>query len=161
MKFETLDSKIAEGIMKVIPADFKRKINFSEETHNKNKCPILTGRQITCQMFSFLHVNKTQEHTMNLSNLVIVELYIDNPKMFNQAWKETVLARGNDLDEGVLENLCERQVRTSTLMQNALTLSQPDIVLKDEPRSDKRLMTVVHDILEQQWQNMLICQKER
>ena len=29
-KIETLDSKIAEGIMKTLPAEFKRKINFSE-----------------------------------------------------------------------------------------------------------------------------------
>ena len=98
---------------------------------------------------------------MNLSDLLIVELYIDNPKIFNQAWEETVLALGNHPDEGVLENFCERQVRTSTLMQNALTLYQQDIVLKEEPRSDQRLMTVVHDILEQQWQNMLICQTKR
>ena len=78
-------------------------------------------------MFSFLHINKTQEHTMNLSDLLIVELYIDNPKIFNQAWEETVLALGDHPDEGVLENFCERQVRTSTLMKNALTLYQQDI----------------------------------
>ena len=32
MKFETLDSKIAEGLMKIFLADFKRKINFLEDS---------------------------------------------------------------------------------------------------------------------------------
>ena len=30
-QFETRDAKIARGIMKIIPADLKRKINFLEE----------------------------------------------------------------------------------------------------------------------------------
>ena len=41
---------------------------------------------------------------------VISRLYNDNLKMFNQAWEETLLVLGGDLDEHVLENLCEWQV---------------------------------------------------
>ena len=51
---------------------------------------------------------------MNLNDLLNVELYNDNLKMFNLAWEETLLAPGNDLDEHVLENLHEAQVREST-----------------------------------------------
>ena len=51
-------------------------------------------------------------HMMNLNDLLNVELYNDNLKMFNLASEETLLAPGNDLDE--LENLHEAQVREST-----------------------------------------------
>ena len=34
-------------------AEVKRKMNLSEETQFKNKCPMLAGRQIMYQIFSF------------------------------------------------------------------------------------------------------------
>ena len=37
-------------------------------------------------------------HMMNLNDLLNVELYNDNLKMFNLASEETLLAPGNDLD---------------------------------------------------------------
>ena len=98
---------------------------------------------------------------MNLHDLLNVESAQRHLKMFfNQASEET-LARGNDLDVQVLENLHERQVRKSTPMTNAMTLYRKDFVLRKEPRSYQRLRTMVNDIPEQQQQNMLISQQER
>ena len=59
IEFETLDSQIARGIMKTLPAKFWRKINFSEETQFKNGRSMLTGRQIMFQIFSFINIKKT------------------------------------------------------------------------------------------------------
>ena len=56
-------------------------------------------------VFLFFSINKTQADTMNLSDLLNVELYNDNLKMFNEPWEETLLSVGNELDDGVLENL--------------------------------------------------------
>ena len=67
---------------------------------------------------------------MELSDLLSVELYNHNLKTFNQAWEEASSALGNDFDEHVLENVYERQVGKSTLMKNALTLYESDIVPK-------------------------------
>ena len=47
---ETLDSKIANEIMKINPAELKRKINTVEETQYKKKHPTLEGRQIMFQI---------------------------------------------------------------------------------------------------------------
>ena len=66
--------------MKILPAVFKRKIKFLRETEYKNKCPMLTGRQIMHQIFSCSNTKKTQEHTMNLHDLLNVELYSDKPQ---------------------------------------------------------------------------------
>ena len=81
--------------------------------------------------------------------------------MYNVARDKTLKAPNNDLDEGVLGNVYERQVRQSTLMKNDFTLYQSDMVLKKEPKSYQKWGTVVNDILEHQQQNMLISQKER
>ena len=59
---------------------------------------MLTGMQIMFHIFSFFNINKTQGHTMNSSDLLLVELYNDNVKIFNHAWEETLLALGSDLD---------------------------------------------------------------
>ena len=67
-EIETLGSKIAPGIMKIILAGFKRKVHVLEETQSMNKFPMLTGKDIMFQTFSFFNTNKTQGHTMNLSD---------------------------------------------------------------------------------------------
>ena len=67
---------------KIIQADVKRKINFLEENQYKNKRPALTHRYIMYQIFSFFIINTTEEHTMNLNDLLNVELYNDNLQMF-------------------------------------------------------------------------------
>ena len=108
MEFETLDSKIAKGIKKIIPADVKSKINVLEETQYKNKCPMLTGRQILYQIFSFFNIDETQGHILNMNDLLNVELYNDTLKMFDLAWEETLLPMGNDLDDGVSSRMCTK-----------------------------------------------------
>ena len=72
-EFKTLDSKIAKGIMEIILADFKRKINFLEETQYNNKRSRLSGREIVYPIISFFNINKTKGHTMNWNDLRNVE----------------------------------------------------------------------------------------
>ena len=76
---ETLDSKIANEVMKINPAELKRKINTVEETQYKKKHPTLEGRQIMFQIFLFSIIKKNQE-PINLSASMDVELYDDNVK---------------------------------------------------------------------------------
>ena len=83
------------------------------------KCLVLTGRQIMYQTFSFFNIHTTEEHTLNMNDVPNVELYNDILKMFNQAWEETLLAPGDDLDEHVLDNWYEMQVTKFTLIKNA------------------------------------------
>ena len=145
-EFETLGSRITKGIMKIILAQFKRKTNYLKDTQYTNKCPILTGRQIIFQILSFFNNFETQEHAMNLNDMLNVELYNQNLNMFNQAWEETLLALGNDLDENVLNNLYDRQVSKSTLMKNTSSLYQSATVPQKEPRSYQKLRTMVNGL---------------
>ena len=50
----------------ILPAVFKRKINFLEDAQNTNKSPMLIGRVIEYQVFSFLNIIQTQEHILEL-----------------------------------------------------------------------------------------------
>ena len=145
MEFQTLNSEIAKGIMNILPVELQRKIKFLRRLNNK--CPMPTGRQFVYQIFSFFNIHKNQVHTMNLNDLLHVELYNDNLKMFNQAREEHIISPRQDLDEGVLESFFEKQLGKSTLMKNALTLYLSDVVLKREPRSFQKLRTMVNDIL--------------
>ena len=56
----TLDSKIAEGFMKMVPTEFKRKLQVLEQNQQRKMLPMLTGRQIEYHMFSFFKINCTQ-----------------------------------------------------------------------------------------------------
>ena len=85
MEFETLDSKTAKGILKIIRAELKRRIIYLAKSQQKNKRPLLPGRQIMFQICPFFNIIKTQGPTMNLCDLRNVELYNDNLMMFNQA----------------------------------------------------------------------------
>ena len=105
--------------MKVIPEDFRRMVNVLEETHYKIKLPVVMNRQIMYQISSLFHMNKNQWRTINLSVLLNVEFHTDNLRVFHQAWVETALAVGDDLDESATQNLYETQLKKSTLMKNA------------------------------------------
>ena len=74
--------KSPKRITKIKLAEFKRM-----RTSNK---------QLMCQIFSFFNI---RAH-VNLNDLLNVELYNDNLKMINRAWEATLVAIGNDLDEG-------------------------------------------------------------
>ena len=51
---ETLDSKIATGIMKILTQEFRRKAKLAEELKEKEKLPMLTGRQIAVMIYQYL-----------------------------------------------------------------------------------------------------------
>ena len=90
---------------------------------------------------------------MNLNDWLNVELYSNNLKMFNQACEETSCALGNASDEHVLENLCERQVKTSTLIRNAMSFFIKNVLktraeklpeIKDSGKFKHRAATAEH-----------------
>ena len=60
---------------------------------------MLTGHQIMFQIVSLFNINKTQEHTMDVNDLLNVDFYNNNLKTFNQTWAETLLDPDIDLDE--------------------------------------------------------------
>ena len=51
---------------------------------------MLTSMQIMNRICSFFIINETQGHTMNLNELITVELHNDNRKMFCQALETTI-----------------------------------------------------------------------
>ena len=60
-EFETLDSAIVNGIVKIIPHGFMRRIDLLDEKQYKDKRTMLIGRHIMFQIFSFFDINKNTE----------------------------------------------------------------------------------------------------
>ena len=86
---------------------------------------------------------------------MICSMSSDTTTTSRSSCEEMLLALGSDLDEGVLKNLHERQVKQKTLVNNTLSLYQ------SQRRSYQILRAMMKDILEHEQQNMLISQKER
>ena len=141
---------IRKGSMKIILAEFNRNVNSFQETKYKNRCPMLTSKQIMFRIFSFFNINKTQGHTMNLNELLNVGLYNDNLKMFSQAWEETSSAFRN-----ILMNMFSK----TYTRQESFDIISARHFLKKESRKYHKLRTMEHDLIEHQQQNMRISQK--
>ena len=57
LEVETLHPKIAKGIMKIIPTEFKRNINILEETQYKKQTPNAHGQvNYVSSIFALQHV---------------------------------------------------------------------------------------------------------
>ena len=82
---------------------------------------MLTGWQIMLQFFSLFDINKTQGREVGLTDLLNIELYNDNLKQFNQAWEEMLLSLDRGVDEEMLPNVYEGQIRRSSIMENGLS----------------------------------------
>ena len=75
MEFGTLDSKIVQGIVKINPREFRKKIDVLDERQYGERDTILTGRKIMFQTFSFIDINKTQGRAKGSSDLLNIELH--------------------------------------------------------------------------------------
>ena len=64
--FETLDTKVATGLMKIMHGDFKKRITMKDEEHQMIHKKMLNGRQIAWLMFQHFRIND-MEHSMLLT----------------------------------------------------------------------------------------------
>ena len=81
---------------------------------------MLTGWQILLQFFSLFDINKTPGRAVGLTDLLNIELYNDNLKQFNHAWEEMLLTLDRGVDEEMLPNLYEGQVKRSSIVKHGL-----------------------------------------
>ena len=69
-------------------------------------------------------------HTTNLSDLLSVDVVQRQSQHVQSSLGRHILVLCNNLDEHVLENLYERQVIKSTLVNKAFTLNHQSVILK-------------------------------
>ena len=70
------------------------------ENHKRRKgLPTLTGRQIACKIYVFFKINDVQGRALGWNDLLNIELRNENLKMFDQAWEDTLMWRGNSQQE--------------------------------------------------------------
>ena len=82
--FETLDFKIASGLMKVMQGDFKKRISMDDEEHQLRFGRMLTGRQIWWKIFQHFKISELETSVMEFTDLCNLELRGDNLRGFNK-----------------------------------------------------------------------------
>ena len=119
MSFETVDSKSATGLMKIMNSDLPRKVQVAEELQNP---PVPTGRQSAFMIYAFFKINDGQVRAMSMTALHNIELANDNLKKLDRSWEETLMLLKKEPKGDSLEGLYHRQLEMSTLMQTAVAL---------------------------------------
>ena len=114
-----------------------RKSSLLDVKQYKENRTMLRGWQIMLQFFSLFDINKTQGRVVvGLTGFLNIELYNDNLKHFNQAWKEMLLSLDKGVDGEMLPNLYDGQVKISSIVKHGLSLYHSDIFLKKELQID-------------------------
>ena len=76
---------------------------------------------------------------MDLTDLLNIELYKDNLKMFKQAWERTSFSLDKlVMMEDMLGRSCDRRVAKPSLMKNVLSLYQTNLVLMNEQKKSPK-----------------------
>ena len=97
--FETLDTKVAAGLMKVMQGDFKKRITMRDEQHQVLHKDMLTGRHIASLMFQHFHIADLDNSMLEFSDLLVLELKGDHLRAFDTAWDDTLLGMTSIPDE--------------------------------------------------------------
>ena len=51
VSFETLDSRIAKGLLNITNSEFERKVQVAGESQEKKNLQMVTARQIACMIY--------------------------------------------------------------------------------------------------------------
>ena len=111
--FETLDTKVAAGLMKIMHGDFKKKVTMRDEQYQVIHKQMLTGRQIAFLLFQHFQINDMESPMLETADLLAVELTCDDLRAFDAEWDNTILGMKEVPDEKYLENLYRKQVKKS------------------------------------------------
>ena len=87
--------------MKIIIAEFKRKVHKAEELQDKTNLPMLTGRQIAFMIYAYFKINVVQDRAISMNDELSSECVNDNLNEFEQTWKETLMALEKEPEEHV------------------------------------------------------------
>ena len=161
INFETLDMKIAAGIMKVMHGDFKKRVTMKDEQHQMQRKKMLTGRQVAFMMFQHFQLNDLDSSMMEFNDLLSLELKGDNLRAFDTAWDNTLLGMKNLPDEEYLENLYRKQVRKSKQFEQLYSQLEADHVLRNRPRTYHDLKALVRYHLDKETRDRHLESKRR
>ena len=161
INFETLDSKVAAGIMSIMHGDLKRRISMRDELHQIMHKRMLTGRQVAFLMFQHFQICDMEHSMLEFNDLLGLELRGDNLRAFDTAWDDTLLGMKELPEEKYLENLYRKQVKKSKQFELLYNQLEADHVLRGRPRSYRELKSLVRHHLDRQTHEQHLRDKHR
>ena len=75
MSFDTLQSQIANGLMKIMNLECKRKVQVAQELQEKKNLPMLTGRQFAFMINVHFKINDVQMRIMSMNDLLNIKFF--------------------------------------------------------------------------------------
>ena len=90
--FETLDSKIARALTKILNGDFKKRVLIEEDKSQGTYHQMLTGRQIAHMIYEFFRLTDIDGAVLEVTDLLRGELRGDSLRAFDTWWDETLLS---------------------------------------------------------------------
>merc|ERR1712079_672452 len=133
--FETLDTKVAAGLMKITHGDFKKRITKKDEEHQIVHKKMLNGRPIAWLTFQHFKINDMESSMLEFSDLMALELKGDNLRGFDTEWDNVLLGMREHPEEKYLENLYRKQVKKSKQFELLYNQMETDHILRGQPRS--------------------------
>ena len=91
MDYETLETKVAAGLMQIMHGDFKKRVTMRDEQYQVVHKQMLTGRQLEFLMFQHFQTNEMDNSMLEFTDLLVLELKGDNLRAFDAEWDNTLL----------------------------------------------------------------------
>ena len=145
--FETLDAKVATGLMDILHGEFLRKMTVLEEQYS-NKGEMLNGRQIAFEIYKYYRLSEQDGALFEFEDLMNLRLKGDNLAQFQNDWNICLSGQRKLPPPDILENLYLRQLERSQQLDRAMALYHDGITLKGEEKDYDRLTRIVSAHLE-------------
>ena len=137
--FETLDTRIASGLKKIIQnSNFEKKIHFEEQKAPKED-RFLSGRQIAFLIHEYFRATGTCETILDFCDLMEATLCGDDVLGFDTRWDEVLLSIHEVPSDDILEGFLKTRSRESDQLKTVLALCDQDILQKYMPPGYHRL----------------------
>ena len=159
--FETLDTKVAAGLMKIMHGDFKKRVTMRDEQYQVVHKQMLAGRQIAFLMFQHFQINDMEHSMLEFTDLLALELKGDNLRAFDTEWDNTLLGMKEVPDEKYLENLYRKQVKKSKQFEVLFTQLESDHLLRGRPRSYLDLKSLARHHLDRETRDKHLESKKK
>ena len=149
-QFETLNYKIASGLMDICTGEFKRKLSLIERQLDEMNPPqTLNGRQMYWMLNQKLQVGATDRSMIEYDALKYVSLKGDNLVALLNDWDSALDAMTERPPDSILLNLWDAQVQKSTQFSQTYSLYEMKITHEDQTKDYEVLLSMVRKHVEE------------
>ena len=105
-RFESLDTKIATGLWRIVKGDFEKKLQIEERILQQSvPHAMLTGRQVAYRIFEHFKLPAARTAVLNITHLFALKMQKDDLRLYDLQWDEVLLQIVPEPPEQILETV--------------------------------------------------------